>query len=220
MVLGKPSSVAETAKVAATRAAGPLDVEGFPAEATWGQAAAIRFCHDWQGKNSDPERETAARLLWTAEFLFVKFVARYRSITVFPDSDANGRRDHLWDRDVAEMFLQPHQASARHYKEIEVSPNGQWIDLDIAPGEKRDLQSGLRRRVRIDEENKIWQAELALPMKGLAEQFDPVLSWRVNFFRVEGPSEPRFYSAWQPTGTSAPNFHVPECFGKLVFEGA
>jgi alpha-galactosidase len=60
-------------------------------------------------------------------------------------------------------------------------------------------------------------AELALPMKCLVERFDPAARWRVNFYRVEGASEPRFYSAWQPTGTPAPNFHVPEAFGTLIF---
>jgi alpha-galactosidase len=39
----------------------------------------------------------------------------------------------------------------------------------------------------------------------------------VNFFRVEGPSEPRFYASWRPTKTPVPQFHVPEVFGKLVF---
>jgi alpha-galactosidase len=96
-----------------------------------------------------------------------------------------------------------------------------WIDLDIAPGEKHDLKSELRRRVTLNEASKTWIAELALPMKALVERFDPAASWRVNFYRVEGPSEPRFYSAWQPTGTPAPNFHVPEAFGTLIFaEGA
>lgn len=218
MVLSNTSSAVETTSVAATRVTGQLDAEGFPNEADWDKAAAIRFCHDWQGQNKDPQRETEVRLLWTNEFLFVKFVARYRSITVFADSEPNGRRGHLWDRDVEEVFLQPNGAEPRHYKEIEVSPNGQWIDLDIAPGEKRDLQSGLRRRAKIDEKSKIWIAELALPMKSLTQRFDPVFSWRVNFFRVEGAKEPRFYSAWQPTGTPVPNFHVPERFGKLVFE--
>jgi len=44
--------------------------------------------------------------------------------------------------------------------------------------------------------------------------------WRVNFFRVEGATEPRFYSAWRPTNTPKPNFHVPEAFGALVFTDA
>ncbi len=58
------------------------------------------------------------------------------------------------------------------YKEFEVAPNGFWIDLDIAPGEKRDLRSGLRRRVDIDEERKSWRAVLDLPMKSLTARFD------------------------------------------------
>jgi alpha-galactosidase len=148
----------------------------------------------------------------------LRFLARYRNITVFTDAEPNGRRDQLWERDVAEVFLQPPESSERRYKEIEVSPNGLWIDLDIAPGEKRDLQSELRRRVKLDEQNKAWIAELALPMKNLTAIFDPTKAWRVNFFRIEGASEPRFYSAWRPTGTPVPNFHVPGSFGKLVFE--
>ena len=157
------------------------------------------------------------RLLWTPETLFLRFRARYRTISVFPDAEPDGRRDQLWDRDVAEAFLQPERSNLRRYKEFEVSPNGFWIDLDIAPGEKHDLKSGLKRRVFLDEAKKTWTAELAIPMKCLVEKFEPAARWRVNFYRVEGASEPRFYSAWQPTGTAMPNFHVPEAFGELVF---
>jgi len=197
------------------------DAEGFPKPSSWENARSVRFQADWQGKNADPERETEVRLLWTRETLYLRFQARYRVITVFADAEPNGRRDQLWDRDVAEVFLQPNESNRRRYKEFEISPNGMWIDLDIAPGEKHDLNSELRRRVTLNESSKTWIAELALPMKSLVERFDPVAAWRVNFYRVEGPSEPRFYSAWQPTGTPAPNFHVPEAFGTLIFaEGA
>ena len=204
----------------AVRLAGGLDPEGFPQEATWNNAPPIRFDADWQGKNADPARSTEVRLSWSTEALYLRFAAHYRTITVFPEAEANGRRDHLWERDVCEVFLQPNPAEARRYKEFEIAPNGFWIDLDIAPGEKHDLQSGLRRRVKADERNKTWSAELALPMKSLTERFDPSAVWRVNFYRVEGATEPRFYSAWRPTGTPQPNFHVPEAFGGLVFTEA
>jgi alpha-galactosidase len=196
----------------------PCDAEGFPARTSWEQQAApVRFEADWRGDNADPARETEVRLLWTAEILFLRFQARYRTITVFADAEANGRRDQLWDRDVAEAFLQPDRTNLRRYKEFEVSPNGFWIDLDIAPGEKHDLESGLKRRVVLNEAQKIWTAELAIPMKCLVAKLDPAAAWRVNFYRVEGAQEPRFYSAWKPTGTPVPNFHVPEAFGELVF---
>jgi alpha-galactosidase len=195
----------------------PADAEGFPTRAAWELAEALRFSTDWQGKNADPERETEVRLLWNAETLFLGFRSNYRTITVFPDAAPSGWRDQLWDRDVAEVFLQPDKSNLRRYKEFEVSPNGYWIDLDIAPGEKHNLKSGMRRRAVLDEKAKTWIAELAIPMKSLVEKFDPAATWRVNFYRVEGASEPRFYSAWRPTGTPVPNFHVPQAFGELVF---
>jgi alpha-galactosidase len=201
----------------AVRMPEPPDADGFPNPSSWELAAALRFNADWQGQNADPERETEVRLLWTPEALFVRFHAKYRAITVFSDAAPSGRRDQLWDRDVAEIFLQPDPSQLRRYKEFEVSPNGFWIDLDIAPGEKHDLKSGLQRRVILDEAAKTWVAEITLPVKCLVERFTPAATWRVNFYRVEGSAEPRFYSAWRPTRTPTPNFHVPEAFGELVF---
>ena len=217
--MNKVDELLKQGKAAAVRLTLPCDSEGFPRAASWGRAGLLRFNADWQGKNADPKRETEVRLLWTPEILFLRFQARYRTITVFADAEANGRRDQLWDRDVAEAFLQPDRSDLRRYKEFEVSPNGFWIDLDIAPSEKHDLKSGLKRRVILNEAQKLWTAELAIPMKCLVAKFDPTVAWRVNFYRVEGGQEPRFYSAWKPTGTDVPNFHVPEAFGELVFAG-
>jgi alpha-galactosidase len=199
---------------------GSVDVAGFPPSAAWDLARPIRFDADWRGENTDPERATEVRLLWTPATLYLKFVARYRVLTVFPDADANGRRDKLWDRDVVEVFLQPDSSILRQYKEFEVSPNGFWIDLDIANGLLADLKSGMQRRVTVDEHSKTWTAELAIPMKSLSQHFDAHAVWRANFYRIEGASEPRFYAAWRPTKTPRPNFHVPELFGHLKFAPA
>jgi len=201
----------------AVRMIDPLDADGFPSPSSWELSAALRFHKDWQGQNADPERETEVRLLWTRESLLVRFQAKFRVISVFADAEPDGRRDQLWDRDVAEVFLQSDPSQPRRYKEFEVSPNGFWIDLDIASGEKHNLKSGLKRRVTLNEAAKTWVAELVLPMKSLVARFDAGATWRVNFYRVEGSTEPRFYSAWQPTKTPVPNFHVPEVFGELTF---
>jgi len=207
--------------VTAVRAAREIALNAQHPAADWEKASPVTFCADWQGHNADPTRMTEVRVLWTAQTLYLRFLCRYREIFVFEDSDANGRRDHLWDRDVAEAFLQPDPSRPRYYKEFEVSPNGMWIDLDIILGMNNDnpadLKSGLQRSVWLDPERHSWAAELAIPMKGLTPNFDSKAVWRANFFRVEGPREPRFYSAWQATRTPQPNFHVPEAFGKMVF---
>lgn len=130
----------------------------------------------------------------------------------------DGRRDQLWNRDVAEAFLQPDPARAGFYQEFEISPNGMWIDLDIFPGGRADLKSGLQQSVCLDRDSHIWTAELAIPIRALTRHFDPAMNWKANFFRVEGSKEPRAYMAWQPTHTLQPNFHVPAAFGSLRFE--
>ena len=213
-----PPATASHSTAVAAKLNASVDGAGFPPPSAWEQAVPIRFDADWQEKNADPERSTEVRLLWTTTTLYVRFVARYRIITVFSDADPNGRRDKLWDRDVAEVFLQPDSSDLRRYKEFEVSPNSFWIDLDINNGALQDLKSELHRRVSIDEPARTWTAELAIPIQSLLPNFDPRALWRVNFYRVEGPFEPRFYSAWRPTKTPQPNFHVPELFGYLKFE--
>ena len=213
-----PSPCAESApEVVATYVAHEIRLDAAHPAPEWQTAEAVAFCSDWQGKSRDPGRETRVRILWSSQKLYLRFECQYRELNVFGDSDPNGRRDHLWDRDVAEAFLQPDPSRERYYKEFEVSPNGMWIDLAISPGPLADLNSGMQRSVVLDEKSHTWTAELAIPMGALTSHFDPQAIWRANFYRVEGAKEPRTYMAWQPTGTPQPNFHVPSAFGRLRF---
>ena len=204
-------------EIVAAPIAGEIKLDAAHPAPEWQRANPITFRSDWQGKNPDPARQTRVRALWSPKTLYLRFECRYRGLNVFPDSDANGRRDHLWDRDVAEAFLQPDPSRERYYKEFEVSPNGMWIDLEISPEPRVDLKSGLQHSVVLDERTKTWAAELAIPVKALTANFDPKAVWRANFYRVEGAQEPRTYMAWQPTGTPEPNFHVSSAFGRLRF---
>jgi len=205
-------------EITASCASSEIRLDAANSAPEWESGQPVRFGADWQGKNFDSALETEVRVLWSPTSLYLRFVCRYRELFGFEDSDLNGRRDHLWDRDVAEAFLQPTPSVARSYKEFEVAPNGMWIDLDISPSGLADLKSGLTRSVHVDAQRKIWTAELAIPMRCLTPHFDPNRVWRANFYRVEGKAEPRQYLAWQPTRTLQPNFHVPEAFGALRFE--
>lgn len=206
---------AKQSMVTAAKLKTEIDAAGFPQDKAWDSAAAVSFCADWQGRNPDLQRKTEVRVLWSKDTLYLKFRANYRELYVYAGGPQ--RREQLWDRDVAEVFLQNDTQTGRNYAEIEVSPNGDWIDLAIHPVGRSDLHSGMKSRVKVDEANKVWVAEVAVPMRALAPTFDPKRPWRVNFFRVEGPEPNRFYSSWQPTNTPKPNFHVPEVFAVLSF---
>src|SRR5437016_4853772 len=153
------------ATIIACELSGPVDASGFPLEASWYLAEPVRFDYDWRGKNEDAERETEVRVLWTEKVLYLKFRCRYRTLTFFEDCVPNGRRDQLWDRDVAEVFIQTDAGPARRYWEFEISPNGMWIDLEISPDGKRDAKSGMKSQVVLDEAEKLWTARVGLPMK-------------------------------------------------------
>jgi alpha-galactosidase len=215
--LNSPAGPRSTEIVAAALLRGVQLDAANPAE-EWKHARPVSFCLDWQEKNPDPARETQVRVLWSEEVLYLRFDCRYRELSVFSEAEPDGRCDHLWDRDVAEAFLQPDPSVLRSYKEFEVAPNGFWIDFDVSSDGFQDLKGGLQRSICIDEANHTWAAELAIPMASMTTNFDPTSVWRANFYRVEGSAEPRAYYAWQPTNTSQPNFHVPSAFGRLRFD--
>jgi alpha-galactosidase len=206
-----------TPTAVALRLTDKTDAGGFPEKSAWEKAPAYSYDEDWKGENAEPQRATEVRLLWTPEVLFLRFHCKYKTISVFPDARPDGWRYEMWDRDVAETFLQPDGTDPFVYREFEVSPNGFWIDLAVSHGKIEELHSGLKRRVVMDDKAKTWTAELAIPMKALTTQFDPAHSWRANFYRIEGETEPRFYSAWSPTYSPKPSFHVPSRFGTLEF---
>lgn len=211
--------MAETSEseIVAARVTREVRLDAANSVKEWQLARPILFFHDWQGRNLDPAIESEVRVLWSPTSLHLRFACRYRELFLFEDSDPNGRRDHLWDRDVAEAFLQPDPAAGHYYKEFEVAPNGMWIDLDISPAGGADSNSGLTRSVHVDEPRRKWVAEMTIPMRAITAKFDPSAVWRANFYRVEGRAEPRQYMAWQPTRTPQPNFHVPQAFGGLRF---
>jgi hypothetical protein len=73
----------------------PLAAGELPSETAWSAGPPVRFSADWQGQNEDSQRETQVWLLWSRRSLYLRFDAKFRTITVFPDADADGRRDQL-----------------------------------------------------------------------------------------------------------------------------
>ncbi len=191
--------------------------EGFPEAAAWNSVKPVVFCTDWRGQDAGPGRKTEVQILWSRTALYLRFQAQYKDLYLYPGK--NQRQDKLWLRDVAEVFFQP-PSKQEGYKEFEISPNGNWLAVHIfSAAEERfsKLDCDLRSRGNVDKMEHTWTAEIAIPMNCLTEQFEPATSWKVNFFRIEGAKPDRFYSAWHPTNTARPDFHVPEVFGELKF---
>ncbi|GAC1403846.1 MAG: hypothetical protein NVSMB56_18620 [Pyrinomonadaceae bacterium] len=193
--------------------------------AAWSQATPVSISRYWSGATAPSSRHAEARVVWSNENLYVRFVANQNEPLIISDKPQTQKKtNNLWERDVCEIFVAPDANDPTRYREFEVAPTGEWVDLAIhqMPYKREsdfDFNSGMITAARI-EKNKITIA-LRVPFKqALNNRPQANETWRANLMRCVGhddKSEPRGYLAWQPTETAEPNFHVPQKFGWLKF---
>jgi hypothetical protein len=193
-----------------------FELDGRLGNPAWSRAQPVRFTTDWSGQEH-PELTTSVSCLWTSANLYFGFRCSYRTLTLL-DRGTPKRIIDLYEKDVAEVFLGDDDRIS-HYKEFEVSPNGHWLDLEIdweKGGQNWDWSSGNKVAARVDQERRLWTAEIQVPIACLEKRPAAGQVWPVNFYRIE-EDDSRIYLAWSPTGGAAPNNHTPERFGCLHF---
>jgi alpha-galactosidase len=195
--------------------------DGDLSKPSWKHAQSVEFDYDASGKSRYPEVSTRVASVWTETHIYFSFWCRYDSLNIYEGEDPAVERWQLWDRDVAEVFLNPQPERVNHYYEFEVAPNNQWVDLEIdktkEPFNDVSWNSGFEHAVRIDAKNHVWTAEMRIPVSSMnAAAIRPGARWRANFFRAtgKGGDDHRKFLAWSiiPEGKT---FHVPTRFGIL-----
>ena len=196
-----------------------------PQSPTWAHAASTWIEKDCSSKLDYPKLKTEVRAFWTDTDLYLLFISPYTELNLWLPADNSKDRLKLWDRDVVEFFLGADWNYIKAYKEFEIAPTGDWVDLDIDLGKESygaAWNSGWERLGRIDEAKHIWYAAAKLPLKAVTtDAVKPGTKWRVNLYRIDGLGEDpvRHFMCWQQTCVvnRDPN-HVPEHFGTLIFE--
>jgi hypothetical protein len=167
-----------------------------------------------------PGYRTRVSSRWTEKYLYLLFECPYQELYLKPSPIVIEETYGLWNWDVAELFIGSDFHNIRRYKEFEVSPQREWVDLDI----NLDLpdhtvgwtwNSGLQVDARIDRKAKIWYGAMRIPFSAL-DRRPPVAgrTLRVNLFRSQGPPGHHQEIAWK--APMSDTFHVPEKFGLLV----
>ena len=162
-------------------------------------------------------------LAWTQKDLYLLFTCPYRTLNLKPGPVATAKTNQLRNWDVGEAFIGSDYRKTSRYKEFQVSPQGEFVDLDIRRDDPKgqkgvDWESGFTVAARIDEKRRIWYGERRIPFASLEVKSPPKAGdeLRVGFYRIEGAAPNRVYVAWRPTG--ATTFHVPSAFGSLVLK--
>jgi len=217
--VARPTAAFETPHVS-----GDPALNADPASPTWRHAALATISKDCSKEISYPSLRTEVRSFWTDTHLYLLFTCPYQELNLFLPAQGGGPHNKLWDRDVVEIFLGDDWQNIRHYREFEIAPTGDWIDLAIdldRHTDERNWRSGWNTAARIDEAAHIWYAAARIPLGAVSSSpVKPGTRWRANLYRIDGlGADPqRRFLCWQPTCVvnRDPN-HVPENFGTLVF---
>ncbi|MBV9762987.1 MAG: carbohydrate-binding family 9-like protein [Acidobacteriaceae bacterium] len=195
-----------------------------PEAEVWKNAASQIMDKDCQRVITYKNLATEIRAFWTDENLYLLFKCPYTNLNLFLPPNNSAAHVGLWDRDVVEMFLGYDWKNIRHYREFEIAPTGDWIDLAIDldhDSYDHSWRSGWHTKARIDEARKIWYAAAEIPLSSVSPE--PVRNgtkWRGNLYRIDGlgPDPQRHFMCWQPTCVQKRDSnHVPEHFGTLIF---
>jgi hypothetical protein len=235
---------AESKRYVARHVASPLNIDGKLDDAAWRSAIPTDAFVDVEGDlKPRPRFETRVKMLWDDQFFYVGAdlkdphvwgtLTKHDSV-IFHDPDF-------------EVFIDPNGDGLEYY-EFEINALGTGWDLFLPKPYRLGGKAsnaweipGLKSAVFIDgtlndasDIDRGWSVELAFPWAVLAEfahRPSPPMNgdeWRINFSRVQWPVEidGRAYRkppkarednwVWSPQG--AVNMHIPEKWGRVVFQ--
>jgi hypothetical protein len=200
------------------RLAREMELNADPASPLWRGAPAVIAERNALGELT-PGHRTEIRSRWTPEHLYFLFICPYEELHLKPEWTAKEETNRLWEWDVAEVFIGADFENIWRYREYQVSPRGEWVDLDIdrknpLPEGGWRWNSGFTVAARLDEAGKVWYGAMKIPVKSITEKAAAAgMEFRVNFYRLQGPGPQRKGIAWQALGVRS--YHTPEKFGRL-----
>ncbi len=212
----------------APRASSPPTIDGRLDDAAWRDAPSTQpFVNTMTGDPAGPR--TSAKITWDAENLYVAFEVE----DDFLKSELSGHDPHLWEQDTVEIMVDP-DGDGRNYFELQLSPTEQVFDTRYdsrrvpQPFGHTDWDSGMRGAtvvrgtVNDDGDDEGYTAELAIPWSAFYAGSPPANppaagdTWRVALYVLDARRQGQGGVGWSPPLVG--DFHVPERFGRVVFE--
>jgi hypothetical protein len=180
----------------------------------WRSAPSVSLASDAHGVPV-AWHDTEVRLRWSETSLYLLFLCDYRELSLRDGLvELQSPTPDLWEHDVAELFLGRDADPFDRYMEFEVSPRGEWIDLQIRSRDGEVLERAPRNShfqsgASIDAANLRWCAFMRVPLP--VPDHEGFTNLRLNLLRSQGPRPTEL--TWQPTHHIS--FHVPAVFGYL-----
>lgn len=213
-------------KINPTSQAPPLcgDIDGT----AWA-AAEVLSIDNWPWHQGGLKQQTEARLLYDNQALYLQF----QCDDVHSYAEATELNGAVYKDSCVELFAAPGRDPAEGYFNFEANCCGTF-HLGFGPGRdgRQLITPELAKRIEVatsipgptkneSPTDQHWWLAAKLPleviagMAGRAVQAKPGDLWRANFYRCGGKTDDQ-YACWNPITVASPDFHRPECFGRLL----
>lgn len=188
----------------------------------WKHCPKVEIKNYWSGDSAENARKSVFQITWTENALLIRFAGNQEELlNVNFSTDFTKKKEKLWERDVFEIFIAPDAENVRRYFEFEVSPTGEWLDLEMQISPTGERQPDFSYNSGMEVSARILEGEVEAIMKigwnAFGKKPNAGDVWRGNLYRCVGFGKTRGFLAWQPTETAEPDFHVPEKFGYFKF---
>lgn len=213
--------------------AADVQLDGVLDEPAWQKAAKTGpFVGARSGKPQPGPLQGSARVFWDTEWLYLAIEVQDATVRGgFPEGAVD---PHLWERDTAEIMIDPHGADNRDYYELQINPQGlvfdsQFDDYNLprggpaGPFGHQDWDSRVERGVKIEgtlDENADRDAGYVVEARVKWQVFEkakrsppgPGDVWKVNFYAMQDNGG----VAWSPI-LGEGNFHRARFWGEVVW---
>ena len=168
----------------------------------------LAIAHDFRGQRLPESRSALLRLRREGDELCIEVVSPY-----FGDPAPTtpvGPSDRLWEHEVCEVFIAD---AAEHYLEIELSPHGHHLVLELN-GVRKVVRAQLpiAYSARIEPPAAPGQLGRFVGQARVPWEYLPRPALRVNAFAIHGPAAQRCYHAHSAPGGDVADFHQLSSF--------
>ncbi len=174
---------------------------------------------------------TYAKMLYNDQNVYVIFKVQDRFVRIVTN-EINGP---VWEDAAAEFFFSPDMAAPLKYFNLEMTGGGTPLMcyntfplelhyLDTIDIKEIEIAHSLPELVPKEITDSVtWSLEYKVPL-ALIEKYAnvtrpaPGINWMANFYKCASNNSNPHYFTWAKVVSPSPNFHLPEYFGKLIFD--
>lgn len=230
--MGFDSDKGRTMTYHVKKAPGPMTIDANWDKPEWKNAPVAELTY-YMGDKPDHFPRTQARVMYDDQALYVIFRVEDRYVLAV----AKQHDDTVCRDSCVEFFFVPGMDIAKGYFNLEMNCGGTMLfhfqiiprkdSIALAADDLAKIQVAhtMPRRVETEiTQPTTWVVEYRLPLdilpryrKDIAKP-GPGVTWRANFFKCADDSSHPHWLTWSKVERPQPDFHVPECFGTLLFE--